>query len=167
MDFFKELQKTIESVYEGMKPVEYYVGVVENIDPVVINLGEGKKIRDTGNNIVYSEAVIEKKVSITHTHSIDCLGHMHDAVGLGHSHRVNTTSSETSLSGNYTTTENLSGSYESLSGLDAFITITEGIQTGDTLLMLRVSKGQKFIVLSKLRQSKSLTIDKENNWNWS
>lgn len=167
MDMYKELQKTIASVYEGLKPVEYYVGTVKSVNPVTINLGDGKMIRDTGSNIVYTESVLEKKISITHSHNTDCLSHTHDATGLSHTHRINSNISDTSLSDSYTTTQDLDGSYESLPALDELLTITEGMQIGDTLLMLRVSKGQKFIVLSKLRKEKSVTIDKNNNWNWS
>ena len=116
---------------------------------------------------MYTEAVIEKNVSIGHMHVMNCLGHSHEAVGLEHTHRVNSTTSASALSGSYATSLDLSGAYESLSGLDGLITVTEGIRTGDVLLMLRVSHGQQFIVLSKLRASKSVTIDKDNNWNWS
>lgn len=47
--------------------------------------------------------------------------------------------------------------YETKKKLKTYV-INEGIKTGDKLIMLKVAYGQKFIVLSKLRGTSSITI---------
>jgi len=50
-----------------------------------------------------------------------------------------------------------SANYETKEKLKTY-TINEGIKTGDKLIMLKVAYGQKFIVLSKLRDTSSIII---------
>lgn len=51
--------------------------------------------------------------------------------------------------------------------LETIIVIQEAIKIGDKLHLLKVSGGQLFIVLSKLRDKKSVVITKDNQWNWT
>lgn len=46
--------------------------------------------------------------------------------------------------------------------------IQEGLKSGDKVIMISAEKNQKFIVLSKIRQKKSVLIDAiTSQWRWS
>lgn len=136
---FREMQLWMQNIIENMKLTDYRIGTVVQLNPTKIDFGDNKIITDVGTNIFYTESVIEKKIILEHTHKIDTLGHNHE-YGSGN-----------------ITAHALDGSYSTLESLKTYI-ITEGIKKGDKLLMLRVANGQKFIVLSKLRDTNSIII---------
>ena len=52
--------------------------------------------------------------------------------------------------------------------LGAKIIIQEGLKNGDKVIMMRTEQGQKYVVLSKIRDKKSVIIDCiSGTWDWS
>lgn len=140
---FPEMQKWIQDIITNMKLMDYCIGTVKQLNPIKIDFGEGKIITDVGTNILFTEQVLEKKIQLQHYHTLSNLTHAHNG-----------------------TQNSLSGEYNSSEGLTVY-TISEGIKQGDKLLMLRVANGQKWIILSKLRDKNKVAIDINNSWNWS
>ena len=140
---FREMQGWVQNIISNMKLTEYCIGAVKQLNPLKIYFGEGKIITDVGTNILFAEQVLEKKIQLQHYHTLSNLSHTHGDTSI-------------SLDGSYNTSENL-----------VTYTINEGIKQGDKLLMLRVANGQKWIVLSKLRDKNKVIISSNNNWNWS
>ena len=111
-----------------------------------------------------------------HNHTISGLGHSHAVSGLGHSHSTDDGSTGTGLSGAYQTDDSLGGNYATSDGLtpdaytsdkrlgdivcyedgkalpveDGYIILNRGLAVGDKVLMLRVMRGQQFIILSRI-----------------
>ncbi|MFC4805463.1 DUF2577 domain-containing protein [Filifactor villosus] len=56
---------------------------------------------------------------------------------------------------------------DSHEALETVITIQEGIKQGDTLQLIKLSAGQLFLIISKVRDKKSVEISKEDRWQWS
>lgn len=135
---YQQMQIWMQSIIENMKLTEYEIGTVIQLNPTKIDFGDNKIVEDVGTNIFYTEAVTEKKLVIGHKHTIDVLEHSH------------------SYSGG-TTGQSLSETYPTSDELKTYI-ITEGIKVGDKLLVLRVGKGQKFIILSKQRDIEDIII---------
>lgn len=138
MDPFKEFQLTVENIVTNMKLADYRIGTVTNLNPLIIDLGDNKKIEDVGTNFYYTEQVLKKVIHLQHEHSIDSLSHNHS-------------------SGEGATTTNLDGSYNTDKRLASYV-VNEGLKLNDKLIMLCVAKGQKFIILSKLYNTNSLVI---------
>lgn len=140
---FREMQGWVQNIISNMKLTEYCIGAVKQLNPLKIDFGEGKVITDVGTNILFAEQVLEKKIQLQHYHTLSNLSHAHGDTSI-------------SLDGSYNTSDNL-----------VTYTINEGIKQGDKLLMLRVANGQKWIVISKLRDKNKVIINSNNNWNWS
>lgn len=140
---FVEMQEWVQNIISSMKLTEYCIGVVKQLNPLKIDFGEGKLITDVGTNILFTEQVLEKKIELKHSHQLYNLSHAHG-------------DTPTSLDGSYITSDDL-----------ITYTINEGIKPNDKLLMLRVANGQKWIVISKLRDKNKLVISSDNGWNWS
>lgn len=62
---------------------------------------------------------------------------------------------------------NLKHKHEGVFSLQTKITIQEGLKKSDRVHLIRVSKGQQFIVISKIRDKKRVEITKEDEWKWS
>ncbi len=140
---FKEMQEWVQNIISNMKLTEYCIGAVKQLNPLRIDFGDGKVITDVGTNILFAEQVLEKKIQLQHYHTLSNLSHYHG-------------DTPNSLNGSYNTFDNL-----------VTYTINEGIKQGDKLLMLRVANGQKWIVISKLREKNKVVINSNNDWNWS
>ncbi len=143
----KQIHKFIQDIIKNSKLMEYRIGKVLQVNPIRIDFGDNKKITQYGDNLLFTEQVIEKRITLVHGH---------DAVGLSHTHSNSAGETSAALAGSHPTTEKTM----------SFV-INEGIGVGDKLLMLRASGGQQWIILSKLRDSSSLTIDQDGGWNWS
>lgn len=111
-----------------------------------------------------------------HSHTVSGLGHSHRVSGLGHSHSTDEGSTGAGLSGTYQTDSSLGGSYATGDGLtpdaytsdrrledivcyedgkalpveDGYIILNRGLAVEDKVLLLRVMRGQRFIVLSRI-----------------
>lgn len=111
-----------------------------------------------------------------HNHTVSGLDHAHEVSGLGHTHTAEGGSTGEALGGSYGTGKALGGSYPTGDALtqdaytsdkrledivcyedgkplpveDGFIILNRGLTTGDRVLLLRVMRGQQFIVLSRI-----------------
>lgn len=111
-----------------------------------------------------------------HSHTVSGLGHSHTVSGLGHSHSTDEGGTGTSLGGSYQTDDSLGGSYATGDALtpdaytadqrlkdivcyedgkalpveDGYIILNRGLAVGDKVLLLRVMRGQQFIILSRI-----------------
>ena len=111
-----------------------------------------------------------------HSHTVSGLDHSHAVTGLGHSHSTDEGSTGTALGSSYQTGDGLGGSYTTGDALtpdaytsdqrledivcyedgkalpveDGYIVLNRGLAVGDKVLLLRVMRGQQFIVLSRI-----------------
>jgi len=138
-----QMHTMIQDIINNMKLTDYRIGNVIQLNPIKIDFGEGKVISDVGTNILYTEQVLEKKIDLQHYHTLSNLINSHGDTGNA-----------------------LSGSFNSDNKLTTYI-INQGIKKDDKLLMLRVANGQKWIVLSILRDKNKVSIGNDNSWNWS
>lgn len=143
---YKEMHKWIQDTIKASKLMDYRIGTVKQLNPMKISFGQNKQITQFGNNLLFTEQVIEKRITLVHSH---------DAIGLTHTHSNEAGETTAALAGNYPTTEKTM----------SFI-INEGIGVGDKLLMLSVPGNQHWIILSKLRDSSIITIDQDGGWSW-
>lgn len=144
---YGQMQQWMQDMIGNSKLMDYRIGTVTQLNPIKIDFGDNKKMTQYNDNLLFTEQVLEKKITLAHSHN---------AFGLAHEHVAPGGSTSTDLLGSYETTEN------SMS-----FTIAEGIKVGDKLLMLVVPGGQQWIVLSKLRTKSKVTINQDNVWEWS
>lgn len=111
-----------------------------------------------------------------HGHTVSGLGHAHEVSGLGHSHTTEDGATGEALGGSYGTSETLGGSYPTGEALtpdaytsdkrledivcyedgkplpveDGYIILNRGLAVGDKVLLLRVMRGEQFIILSRI-----------------
>lgn len=111
-----------------------------------------------------------------HGHTVSGLGHSHLVSGLGHFHQTDEGSTGSALDGSYQTGGGLDGTYPTGEALlpDAYtsdqrledivcyedgkplpveagyIILNRGLAVGDKVLLLRVMRGQQFIILSRI-----------------
>ena len=122
---------------------EYRIGEVVKESPLEIKISD--RITLNESKLILTEQVLSKQIDLTHVHQV--LGDTESAGGPAmHTHAVD---------------------FDSQKSLTTLITITEGLKVGDFVHLLSVMKGQKFIVLSKVRDKKSVVINKEDKWKWS
>ena len=120
-----------------------------------------------------------------HNHTVSGLGHSHAVSGLGHSHSTDEGSTGDGLGGSYQTGDGLGGSYPTSDALipdaytsdrrlegivcyedgkplpveDGYIILNRGLAVGDKVLMLKVMRGQQFIILSRIFERGSFNGD--------
>lgn len=111
-----------------------------------------------------------------HGHMLSGLGHSHGISGLGHAHDASEGTTGGALDGVYQTGDGLGGEYQTGDGLtpdayasdkrldgvacfedgkplpvkDGYIILNRGLAAGDKVLLLRVMRGQQFIILSRI-----------------
>jgi len=111
-----------------------------------------------------------------HSHTVSGLGHGHEVAGLGHSHSTADGATGEALDGARQTGQGLNGTYPTGEGLipdaytsderlegivcyedgkplpveDGYIILNRGLAVGDKVLLLRVMRGQQFIILSRI-----------------
>lgn len=111
-----------------------------------------------------------------HSHTVSGLDHSHGVSGLSHTHSTDEGSTGTGLGGSYQTDDSLGGSYTTSDALtpdaytsdqrltdivcyedgkalpveNGYIILNRGLAVGDKVLLLRVMRGQQFIVLSRI-----------------
>ena len=138
------------------QPADLQIGTVTAAAPLEISIDMSMQVLRRG--VLYlTEAVVEKKIPVlSHSHYIPSGTLQHDhggAVGMD-------------LAGQYQTNESLlsEGADTALQGEsivcwengkelpieDGYIILNRKLEVGDKVLLLRVQKGQKFIVLSRV-----------------
>lgn len=138
MELLDVLQQISQNNQAAMQPTELAVGTVTAVKPLeIVTDNQTAPLRQS---VLYlTGAVVEKKVtSFAHSHSTT------------HNHIV--TSATIEPAGECST--ELAGitCYENGKALpnDGFITLNRGLEVGDRVLLLRVQRGQKYVVLSRV-----------------
>lgn len=111
-----------------------------------------------------------------HGHTVSGLGHSHELSGLEHSHTAEEGPTGSALGGSFQTGQGLEGSYPTEEALlpdaytsdkrlghivcyedgkplpveDGYIILNRGLAVGDKVLLLRVMRGQQFVILSRI-----------------
>lgn len=111
-----------------------------------------------------------------HGHTVSGLGHSHELSGLEHRHMVEEGATGSALGGSFQTGQGLSGAYPTAEALlpdaytsdqrlgrivcyedgqplpvkDGYIILNRGLAVGDKVLLLRVMRGQQFVILSRI-----------------
>lgn len=111
-----------------------------------------------------------------HGHSLSGLGHSHGVSGLEHSHTAAEGPTGSALGGSFQTGQGLEGTYSTAQALlpdaytsdrrlghivcyedgrplpveDGYIILNRGLAVGDRVLLLRVMRGQQFVILSRI-----------------
>ena len=142
-ELVKAMRSLVASQINSYGLTEYRIGEVVKESPLEIKISD--RITLNESKLILTEQVLLKQLDLTHVHEI--LGDTENAGGPAmHTHAVD---------------------FDSQKSLTTLITITEGLKVGDFVHLLSVMKGQKFIVLSKVRDKKSVVINKEDQWKWS
>lgn len=152
MNLMDALVMVSQETNKASQPCDLEIGTVKTVGPLSITRDVSQAPLQEAV-LILTENVIEKKIPIlSHTHNIDVLGHSHEA---------NVGQTSTDLTGSYQTLSSLDSGiicYEQGKALPVeggFIIINRALEVGDKVLLLRVQKGQKFIILSRIFEFES------------
>lgn len=140
MELLDVLQQITQENNRAMQPTDLVVGTVTSVKPLEITTdNQAAPLRVA---VLYlTAAVVEKKVTT--------FAHSHNTT---HNHIV----TDATIRPDGECSTELAGitCYENGKALpnDGFITLNRGLAVGDTVLMLRVQHGQKYVVLSRVFQ---------------
>ena len=146
MELIDAINQAVQKNMKSSQPTDLCIGTVTSAAPLEITINTA--MAPLRESVLYlTEGVIEKKIPVlAHTHQITALSHTHTAEG-----------GETSAA--------LSDSYETAAALQdiaclengaplpvqgGYILLNRALQAGDKVLLLRVQRGQKFVVLSRV-----------------
>lgn len=136
------IRRIVAKYLKSLALTDYCVGTVVAVQPLKIKVTDRIIADAEAGQIILTEAVLEKQLDLTHLHLIQ-----------GNSDTSNTHTHPINL--------------ESQNSLITKITITEGLKMGDKVHLLRVQNGQRYVVLSKIREKNKVVIDVKNIWKWS
>ena len=156
MELIEALQMVSQQTAQAGQPCDLAIGTVQTVKPltVVIDISQAALQESV---LLLTESVVEKKIPI--------LNHIHHINTLGHSHSRPDGGTSTNLTGSYPTLTSLVSQgansdqtqnivcYEHGQPLpieDGFIILNRALEVGDKVLLLRVQKGQKYIILSRV-----------------
>lgn len=146
MNLVDALVMVSEGTAKASQPCDLEVGTVTTTNPLSITRDISQAPLQQ-SVLILTENVIEKKIPIlNHTHTINTLGHNHTYSGGNTS---------TDLTGSYVTLNSLTSvtCYENGQPLpieNGYIILNRALEVGDKVLLLKVQKGQKFIILSRI-----------------
>lgn len=171
------LLTTIQSIavnaVQSTNPMQYCYGTVTSADPLEIRLND-TTLEITGNSILLTESVVEKKITIQkHTHKIGSTiadhTHIVSAPPFSVVGAVPAGAAAPTAAGTVPKTNDFNQNTETVTtvleavctefGKDLpvdrnderiVITTNRALEKDDRVLMLRVSAGQRFIVLSRV-----------------
>lgn len=150
----------------GLSDLE--IGTVVSINPLKIKLTD--RITLNENQILLTEYVLEKSLKLIHKHGIENVKissytHSHKIEGATEKAQEHTHSLDLSTK---TDTYSHKADITIKDNLGAKIIIQEGLKNSDKVIMLKTEQGQKYVVLSKVRDKKSVIIDCiSGSWDWS
>lgn len=139
-ELVKAMRSLVASQINSYGLTEYRIGEVVKESPLEIKISD--RITLNESKLILTEQVLSKQIDLTHVHQV--LGNTKTTDA--HTHAID---------------------FDNQKSLTTLITINEGLKVGDFVHLLSVMKGQKFIVLSKVRDKKSVVINKEDKWKWS
>lgn len=169
MELKDVLQMGVERTMAAAQLSDLKIGTVTSVSPLAISINTS--MAPLTSAVLYlTSAVVEKKIPVLkHGHTTSGLSHSHTVSELGHSHTVGGETTSTTLSGSYATSEALSAdayaSSEALADIacvengvalpveGGYIILNRGLAVGDKVLLLRVQRGEKFVVLSRVMEA--------------
>lgn len=137
MELIDMLHQISQQSQEASQPTDLRVGTVTSANPLEISINPNMAPLQAG--VLYlTVSVVEKKIPVLqHNHVI------HDTYTRGG------TSEDNLLQSNIICYEN----GQALPVEDGYIILNRALAVGDKVLLLRVQKGQKFIVLSRVMEA--------------
>ncbi len=137
MELIDMLHQISQQSQEASQPTDLRVGTVTSANPLEISINPNMAPLQAG--VLYlTVSVVEKKIPVLqHNHVI------HDTYTGGG------TSEDNLLQSNIICYEN----GQALPVEDGYIILNRALTVGDKVLLLRVQKGQKFIVLSRVMEA--------------
>lgn len=165
MELIDVLQQIAEDSARGMG-TDLQIGTVDAIAPLQITVDT--MMAPLRAEVLYlTEAVVEKKIPVlTHLHTTKGFAHRHEITTLEHTHTAKGDTTSEGLSGTYQSEESLSqdafDSDQRLANIvcyeygkplpveNGFIILNRALAVGDKVLLLRVQSGQKFVILSRV-----------------
>lgn len=168
LQMIEAIRKIIDEQMNSFGLSDLKIGTVVSESPLRIRLNE--RIILNENQILLTEFVLEKSLKLIHKHGVENVSisqstHSHKVVGSTksakeHIHLIDLQTQENTHSHNASITIK--------DNLGAKIIIQEGLKVNDKVIMVSAEKGQKYIVLSKVRDKKKVLIDCiSGTWNWS
>ena len=166
MDLTDVMRQMLQQSMEGYGLSDMTVGTVTGTKPLAVKIREG--MADVPQEALrLTAAVIEKKIPILkHEHITKGFRHDHTLPTLSHSHTTEEGETGTALDGSIKTETALNPDaytsdgrleniicYEDGKPLpvkDGYIILNRALEAGDKVLMLRVMRGQQFIILSRV-----------------
>lgn len=160
-NLLKTIQKIAVQAVNATNPVTFYIGTVASEKPLSIRL-HNTTLEVGEDFLVMTDAVVEKKITIDqHDHAIG-------SSLTNHTHVLSGSCSTGPISGTATQSPDLGGAKvdpTTLSGSctehgddlpveqkdnKLVITYNRGLKKDDKVLMLKVSNGQQFVILSRV-----------------
>lgn len=166
MDLIDTLHGIVEQSMNAYGLSDLAVGTVTKAAPLEVTIREA--MAPLPREVLHlTAAVVEKKIPVlAHEHVTAGFRHSHTVSGLSHSHSAPEGGTGPALDGTYPTSDGLiSDDYTSDRRLedivcyedgkplpveDGYIILNRGLAEGDKVLLLRVMRGQQFIVLSRI-----------------
>lgn len=151
MDLIDVLQQINQNSIDAYGLSDLAIGTVTKVDPLEITVRES--MAPLPQEVLHlTAAVIEKKIPVlTHAHTTTGFRHDHDVSISGKDY----TTSDALIPDTYISDQQLESivCYEDGKPLpveDGYLILNRGLATGDKVLMLRVMRGQQFIILSRI-----------------
>lgn len=166
MDLIDVLHQVAEDTMSAYGLSDMAVGTVTSADPLEVAVRES--MAPLPQQVLrLTSSVIEKKIPVmAHKHTTTGFRHSHMVSGLSHSHEASEGLTGASLDGSYQTGEALTQDgyisdeqlrdivcYEDGKPLpveNGFIILNRGLAVGDKVLLLRVMRGQQYVILSRV-----------------
>lgn len=144
-NLLETIQQIVDAQMGAYGLADYRLGIVSKASPLEIKISDQITLYEERGQILLTEQVLRKRLDLTHVHQV--LGDADKDFGPAeHKHAID---------------------FDSQAALTKLITITEGLAVDDPVLLLQVSRNQLYIVLSKIRDKKSVIINKDDKWAWS
>ena len=166
MDLTDVMRQMMQQSMEGYGLSDMTIGTVTATEPLAVKIREG--MADIPQEALrLTAAVVEKKIPILkHRHITEGFRHEHTLPDLSHSHSSEEGETGAALEGSlktktaldpdaYTSDERLENiiCYEDGKPLPVkggYIILNRALEKGDKVLLLRVMRGQQFIILSRV-----------------
>ena len=168
MDLADVIRQMMQQSMAGYGLSDMTVGTVTGVSPLAVRIRDG--MADIPQNALHlTAAVIEKKIPVLeHLHITKGFRHTHDLPDLTHTHSGDESETGPALDGSYETENGLQKDafdsdkrllkneiicYEDGKPLpvkDGCIILNRALEVGDKVLLLRVMRGQQFIILSRV-----------------
>lgn len=157
MELIDVLHMVGQQGQQAAQPTDMVIGTVESVNPLTVRTNiQSAPLQESV--LLLTSAVVERKIPILqHIHHIDTLSHQH-------------ANSVVALTGSYPTLPSLYSEgagadqtqdiicYEHGQPLpieDGFIILNRALEVGDKVIMMKVQRGQRYVILSRVFEFQS------------